>query len=66
MTKVEIVPRSRDCVPQGQGFDELKAIRTLLRLGRPKEALERLDIWLDRNVHEWRIGSHDERVRWAS
>lgn len=43
------------CIPQGYGYaDELVAIRTLMRLDRNKEALERFERWLDRNLRGWR------------
>ena len=42
-------------IPQGYGYtDELVAIRKLMRLGRHQEALERIEIWMDRNQSAWR------------
>ena len=42
-------------IPQGYGYaDELVAIRNLMRLGRHQEALERFEIWMDRNLSSWR------------
>lgn len=42
-------------VPQGYDeLGELVAVRTLLKFDRPEEALERLDILMDRYFSGWR------------
>ena len=47
--------RMSRCVPQAYDeLGELVAVRTLLRLGRPDEAVDRLEILLDRFHESWR------------
>lgn len=51
----DVRPDDRRVVPQGYGSaDELVAIRTLMRLRRHEEALERFERWMDRNQFAWR------------
>lgn len=52
---VAALTKRQRCVPQAYDeLGELIAVRTLLRLGRNDEALERLEHTLDRYYGSWR------------
>ena len=53
--KLRVEQNRMRCIPQGDGeVGELAAIRKLLRLDRPSEALIRLEVLLDRKHGDWR------------
>ncbi len=54
----KIKPQTKErVIPQGYtDVDELAAIRTLLRNGRIPEAMQRLDVFIDRTMPSWRTG----------
>ena len=50
-------PSKKVFVPQGYtARDEIVAIRSVLKHGDAEQALQRLDVWLDRYQGQWRCG----------
>ena len=47
--------KSRDCIPQGEGHQELSNILKLMKADRHEEAKERLEHWMNRNDYYWRL-----------
>lgn len=47
--------KSKEIIPEGDGYQELVNVLRLLKLDRHAEARERLEHWLNRNHYYWRL-----------